>query len=382
MSEINNLSPLYNTPYKALRALQKFISDHKDYFRHHVVTAFAFYKRDQVDLWQAIRHLGGIKHFNKAYKLQLKIQHIGWTEQRLIKALWELHAKGYTISLMGLKAIERTDLVTIAKRLSSLGDIKIKMGLAKKRNKWTKQKILNEYQVLYEKWKKAPTHTELNRKGYGPLVQAIRKYFKTFKNIRSKLNITVSRKEPKYWSKRRTIRELKNFCNANKSLIENTSICSAIQTQKNHSLMNAVRAHGGFKALNKQLKLGLLLHGERWNEKKVLQVLRRLYKEGIEFTKNNITEFGSHGLIGAIYRFGNLNYFREALGVSISRHHNWTEENVTEQLKPIIDYYRFMPTGSILKAIGRNDLASAISRLGGWFYFSNICYLLCYTIIL
>jgi hypothetical protein len=228
----NELSPLYNTTQKTLKALKKFTIDHEEYFRHHVVTAFAFYKRDQIDLWQAIRHFGGIKYFNETYKLQLKIQHSGWTEQKLIRIFWKLHAEGHTISMVGLKEIGRTDLLTIARQISSFGDIKIKMGFAKKRNKWSKEKVLEEYQVLYKKWKKPPTHTELKKKGYGPLVQAIRKYFKNFKNLRTKLNITISRKELKYWSKRRTMRDLRTFCIANKSLIESTSICGAIQAKK------------------------------------------------------------------------------------------------------------------------------------------------------
>lgn len=372
MPEINNLSSLYNTSYKTLRALQKFISDHKEYFKHHVVTAFAFYKRDQADLWQAIRHFGGIKHFNKAYKLKLKAQHIGWTEQKLIRVLWKLHAQGHIISLKGLRAIGRTDILSIAKRLSSLGAIKIKMGLAKKRNKWTKEKVLKKYQALYKKWKKVPTHTELSKKGYGPLVQAIRKYYNTFKNIRNKLGITVSRKKSKYWSKRRTIIDLKDFCNANKSLIESTSVYGALQAQKNYSLMNAIRIHGGLKALNKHLKLGLVLHGEMWSERKVIQMLRQLHKNGIELTKSNITKFGSRALFGAMYRFGPLGYFREKLGVPASRYPCWTEEKVIEQLKPIINYYHFMPTGSILRAMDRSDLAKAISKCGGWLYFSNL----------
>lgn len=372
MPRTKKLSPLYNTSHKTLKALRKFISDHKDYFRHHVVTAFAFYKRYQVDLWHAIQHFGGIKYFNKAYRLQLKIRHIGWTEQKLIGVLWKLHAQGHTISLMGLKAIGRTDLVTIAKRLSSLGNIKIKMGLAKKRNKWTKEKVLEEYQTLYKKWKKVPTRSELNRKGYGPLVQAIRKYFKTFKNIRGKLNMAVSRKELKYWSKRRFTRDLRNFCNANKSAIESTSIYGVMRVQKNYSLMNAVSAYGGIKALNGQLKLGLVLNGEKWSEKKVLRILKRLHEEGIELTKSNIIGFGGYALIGAIYRFGTLNYFREKLGAPVNRHNYWTEEKVIEQLEPIVNYYRFIPTGSILRAIGRNDLAGAISKHGGWLHFSNL----------
>lgn len=145
---------MYNTPIQTLKGLQQFIACNADYFKNHVVTAFAFYKRDEVDLWQAIRNFGGIRYFNKVYRLKLILERPAWTEQQLIRELWKIHAQGNKISVQGLKAIGRTDLLTIAKRLSSLGDIKIKMGLGRKRNKWTKEKIIKAYDKLYRRWKK------------------------------------------------------------------------------------------------------------------------------------------------------------------------------------------------------------------------------------
>lgn len=300
MSTTHKLSPSYNTTQKTIKALRKFITKHKDYFKYHVVTAFAFYKRDEVELWQAIRYFGGINFLNDTWQLQLKTKHIGWTEKKLMRVLWKLYHQGQTISVNGLKAIGRTDLLTIAKSISTIGEIKIKMGLAQRRNKWTKEKVLNQYQTLYKKWQKVPTSTELTRRGYAALVQAIRKYFKTLGKIRHELNLMNPKKQNNYWSLRKTKEVLKKFHNTNKLQIEKTSLTRTIIDQKNFSLMNAVHKHGGFKKLNKELKLGLVLWGEIWSEEKVFQILRKVIKNGDDLTKTNIIKFGGQALVGAV----------------------------------------------------------------------------------
>jgi hypothetical protein len=50
---------------------------------------------------------------------------------------------------------------------------------------------------------------------------------------------------------------------------------------------------------------------------------------------------------------------------------NWSEELIIEHLKQITSSLDFFPTNNFLVEIGRGDLANAISRHGGWKFFSE-----------
>ncbi|HET6253596.1 MAG TPA: hypothetical protein VFE32_05965 [Puia sp.] len=133
--------------------------------------------------------------------------------------------------------------------------------------KWTKEGIIKKYKSLYNKWRKIPTIKDLREKDYRELEYAIYRKFRKLSNLRIAANLQGDRNPPKYWTIIKIKDELKKFCNSPGSLL--------LKMWK-HRLYHAICEKGGFNKFNADLKLGLKLNKNDWDEKAKISELKRL----------------------------------------------------------------------------------------------------------
>jgi len=245
------------------------------------------------------------------------------------------------------------------------------MGIGRER--WNKAGVLYQYLMLFKEWNAPPTKIMLIRKGYKKLAQyAIPKYFKNFVNIQKEAGIRSSRKLPGHWTEQNTLKELKVFYHHNKLLIENTSVCAALRIKQENGLVNAVARYGGLRAINRKYKLGLILKSKKWNKAEVTRELKELYEAGHTITRENLYKLGRNDLAGALYKFSTLNELKKSIGAPVRKYKIWTERKVIKEIKPILANLGVMPTHAMLKAMGRYDLARAMSKNGGSTKFARL----------
>ncbi|MBX3257533.1 MAG: hypothetical protein KF862_25630 [Chitinophagaceae bacterium] len=235
------------------------------------------------------------------------------------------------------------------------------------REKWSKERILKTCQKLYKEWKVIPEKALMIKTGYQKLARyAIPKYFKNFQNLHAEMGIVNERRSPGYWTKKNTVAALRSFCQLHQQLLETMSISRAMLEKKMFALINAIRKHGGLKTLNKKQKLGIKLKRKNWTKARVVRELKELHQAGHVITKSNLLKLGKNGLSWASSRLGKLTDFKKAAGIPVKEAVRWSDESIIEDLKPIIEEYKFFPNASLLKIMGRRDLSSAISKNGGY----------------
>ena len=224
---------------------------------------------------------------------------------------------------------------------------------AKKRKmkRWTKEKVMLEYQILYEQIGREPSGIFLYKNGHGDLKNAIRTYFGGIVTLRKEMGLTTHKKPTHYWTLEKTLQEFNMFLSNNRIVLKTKSVYGTLETQKLHGLRTAIGQWGGLRKLNKEHNLGLTLQGEKWTREKVLKELGRLHNKGISTTQSNLKKIERDDLLGAINKYGTLNSLKEELGIPFSRQNYWTDDKIIDELKPIIEELGVMPSSLILNAI-------------------------------
>jgi hypothetical protein len=174
-----------------------------------------------------------------------------------------------------------------------------------------------------------------------------------------------------YWTREVTIREFRQFIRDYPEFRVNTSVAT-IRTLHGHALVRAIYKFGGLRKLNQDLILGLTIKYHTWSKEEVFEELHRLRQQDIPITSKSLDQLGRQDLLGAVAKFGNLNQFKTAMGLSITRHNYWSDERIISELKPIVAEFGRIPSEAVLKCMGRNDLARAIHKKGGVRKFSEL----------
>lgn len=86
-------------------------------------------------------------------------------------------------------------------------------------------------------------------------------------------------------------------------------------------------------------------------------------------TVSEVTRFGEVGLSSFIQRNGGFNHYKKIMNHPTSKIKFWSEDNILNEIKNL-NLEKF-PTNNYLISIGRGDLSNAISKNGGWKYFSE-----------
>jgi hypothetical protein len=239
------------------------------------------------------------------------------------------------------------------------------------RKKWTKESTLREYELLYNIWKIIPSQSMMSKKGYGGLMNAIRKHFRSLKNIRRELGLIEMLKPHNYWTEKNTLLDLKKFILENKEQINKLSFAKTIILMKKTGLQNAIQKHGGLKYLNKKNKLGLALRGE-WTRAKVIQSLSEMHQAGQVVSCTSLRQMGKGGLLRAVYKFGGFEVLKKVAGIPEKKQRCWTDSSISAELKSIKELHGFFPSITLLKTLERTDLIAAIYRKGGLIKFGKL----------
>jgi hypothetical protein len=352
--------------------LEKFLYTHRAYLGTHTLSYHVFLKNDAQDLWEEIKAAGGLKKLRAQFKMNLSCRHQKWTKKQLKDALWKIHADVHPITKNALINLGRSDLVTISRRFGTFSAIKKEMGfhVVEKRHH-TLEEVLNDYYRLYVHLGTIPTRSTLIENGYSTLISRIRRHFGGMEGIRKQLKITSAKKPNGYWNLRNTLKRIRTFYNEHADDIHRSSM-SKVLASNEQSLLNAINRYGGLAFLNEKYRLNIPIIGKKWNREKVLFQLKELHEAGHHLSRKNIKEIGHNDLAGVLYKYGNLNEFRQEIGASRRRYNYWNEATVIEELSPIIEKHECIPSYDMLKSMNKHALLKAISKLGGSTYFATL----------
>lgn len=174
----------------------------------------------------------------------------------------------------------------------------------------------------------------------------------------------MSRRAKDYWTLENVIIELKEFIALYPDFKKNSSP-KFLTDKKRDNLKRAIYKYGGLRKLSNMFNLGLNIKHRPWSEKEVLIELKRISKSGIKINQKSLSELDRHDLLGAVYKYGTLNEFKEKIGLPIKRQNYWSEDKIIDQLKPIVEEFGRIPSEPIFKCLGKNDLLRAFETRGG-----------------
>jgi hypothetical protein len=287
----------------------------------------------------AVNSFGGFKKLNKKFKLGLRLGRV-----RCLK--------------ISVKKLQISD------------DRKKQVSQQKKRIKWSKEKVIQEYRTIYLRKGKFPSTLELQKMGRSGLSAACYKFFKNTAAIREILSISNHRKQRNYWTLSNTVRELKQFIDASPD--HKKDVAHKLRIQNRYGLTSAIYKHGGLNRLDKKFGLNLGLRKKMWSKREVLQELKTLSDSGVLITQANLAALDRNDLSGATNKFGGLNLLKTKLGLPVNRQNYWTDEVILKELKPLVASFGRIPSRDLLKIMGKGDLAFAMKKRGSVKKFSDI----------
>ena len=180
-----------------------------------------------------------------------------------------------------------------------------------------------------------------------------------------------------YWTLERTLEECRNLVDETGNLPPYGKLLKLGQS----SLAAAIINYGGVYEVRKLLKIEDKAYKAKanfWTAKKTLKAGKKLIKQYKEIPpRTRLREIESEdanfkGISVAIRdNFGGLNAFRDSLK-SKRRRKSWTEENILEKCRIIIDEVGDLPSNRKLYKLGYADMATQISRKGGYGYFRKL----------
>jgi len=368
-----NALPNQWTKRKLKSKLKKFLNTHKEYFKTHTFTYHVFQTNDALDLWEAIKALGGTKNVRKEFELELPCHHEKWTKKQLIDVLWQIHRAGHPITKTSLINLGRSELLSISRQFGTFSSIKREMGFkAVEKEFHTPENVLNTYRELCIRLGGAPTRSYLYQNGHTALISRIRTHFGTVTALKKKLKIPATRKPSRFWTLRNTLKGLREFYITHAEEINRSSMHRVLAAKKQVGLIGAIAKWKGLSVLNEKYGLNIPIAGRKWNGERVLSELTRLHTEGHDLSRINLRRIGRNDLAAAIHKYGWLSKFREQIGAPGRRYGYWNEDTVREALMPIIKQYTCIPSHDVLKSMNRNDLVRAMVDHGGSAYFAKL----------
>jgi hypothetical protein len=324
-------------------------------------------------LYKAILKYGGLHKLNSSYQLGLKLKHKGRTKIEILEVLISIKREGLPITQKSLISQGQAGLLQSMKRYGTLSDFKEELGITvKRKEKWSKEKIIDQYLLLSTQWAQVPSNETLYKNGYNNLKGAIRTHFGGLAKLRDEIGLPNHKKPDHYWTLERTLQDFKSFLKENLVSLNTKSVYGLLEAQGQHALRTAIGKWGGLRKLNMQYKMGLALQGEKWTKKKVIDELKQLHDKQTAITQSNLNKIGRSDLLGAINKYGTLNSLKEEIGLTINRHNYWTDEKILDELRPIVAELGSMPSRTILLALGKGGLKCAIAKRGGHARFSQL----------
>ncbi len=248
----------------------------------------------------------------------------------------------------------------------------LRVPMVKREPKWTEQTIIAELKTIIAKTGRFPTLEELKTLGRQDLTNAIFRHNVSINYFRKKLGYEPTRKQVGYWTERKIITKLKKITLNIGHFPTSTELITIKQKQSGlrnaiskHGGINYFREKLGYKTLQKSVGY--------WTEETVLKELKQILLEIHHFpTRTELEILNRYDLLNAISRYGgSINYFREKLRYKPLKVNSgyWTEETVLKELKQILLEIHHFPTRTELEILNRYDLLNAIFKCGEIDYF-------------
>jgi hypothetical protein len=254
----------------------------------------------------------------------------GWTLERVVSELQQLHAGGETITYAGLRTAGFGPLVAAAERYAGSFSRAVKLaGIEPARPLWTRQRVLAEIKRLHRDGV-ALSSEQLSNSGHAGLVQAARRYFVSWPAAVVAAGAPKFKRGPwKNWTLvRDRLRELHRG-GARMTI-------AALEADGHSDLVSAARAYaGGWNEALVKAKLPLVQEHRAWSEEMVLDQIRALHRAGIALNANLVIARGQRKLTkAAAHYFGS---WQEACLAAVPSYtplvERWTIERLLDQIR-------------------------------------------------
>lgn len=190
---------------------------------------------------QIYKIYGNYYLFLSELSLKPKKKHKGyWTKESIKSEYFKIVSEQkYFVSYSNLRELGYHNItVAILKKFNTVNDFYSYCGITPRKKitiSWTKDKVINEVNILSEDLGRCPTEQELRKLGRNDLALAIRRYFDGYKRLQSTINLEGKKRIRKEWSVddiifeyTKVIKELGfpptygELCNINKSVLATT----------------------------------------------------------------------------------------------------------------------------------------------------------------
>jgi len=182
----------------------------------------------------------------------------------------------------------------------------------------TEASIIQELSSIVNQTGKYPSHTYLERIGYGQLSRAIRKT-KGTTYYRKIFGHELKSKPSEYWTKRKTIKAIRDLVKK----IKHFPTQEDLKRLNMQGLMGAINKHGGFNEFRRILEVALLKNPNHyWTEPKIFKEVSVLEKEhGRILNSIELHTIGRGDLYHAIMNRGGFGWLYKKINKSPKGHY-------------------------------------------------------------
>lgn len=176
-----------------------------------------------------------------------------------------------------------------------------------------------------------------------------------------------------YWTKEKTVKELKNAIQK----YGNFPSEQQLRSDRNSSLAFAMNKHGGINHFRSMLGFNIKKHNSKyWTEIEIIRQLKTVIKREGKFpSRDDLIRLNKGRLEAAIAHRGGYKKYQQKLGYQPKHKPDGfykNKKNVLDECHKIYLRLSHFPNAKELLRLGENSLRSSISRLGGYEYFRNL----------
>jgi len=298
-----------------------------------------------------------------------------WTEENILTELKKVADNiGQFPTQKDLKSKNLCGLVSVIKKKGGLNKFRKILGYKLDRlpnGYWTEENIIKELTDVILELHDFPTHTYLRKINKTYLVTAITRTGGFFK-YRLLMGYEYNRMPNNYWTKEKIYDELTNIIN----IIGHFPTIEELKTLNKGSLIGGIDTSGGLIKICMEMNYKPIQKPDNyWTIDNIINELTQISKQIGHFPSHvELIAMKRQDLVGGIYKNGDINFFRKALGYDIQKESNgyWNEEVILNKLKEIIKKLGYFPSRMDLNNINESKLYSAINEYGGLVKYQKI----------
>jgi hypothetical protein len=245
------------------------------------------------------------------------------------------------------------------------------------KNYWTKERVLQTYRDLTNKFGYPPSDNELRENGYTGMGFAISNRYGGFFAIRKELGLESKRKPNKYWTREKIIETCRKIVEEKGALpsAEEFKKIEAKNKEIKGLSMAIWKEVGGLRKIRNILNLEQRAKEDLyWANKEniLLEIKAVISKLGYLPSSKELYKIGKSSLAAAITKNYGMTELRKDLGLEVLRIGDWSEGKVLEECRIIVKKEGNLPSSRSLCKSGFAALSSQITKFGGYRYFRNL----------